>query len=294
MYEKINASSLLIRNKQPSQWFDIAWNFNIYRGCPHACIYCDSRADCYQVGDFERLKVKVNALELLNEELSGKRHKATIGTGSMSDPYNPFEKDLKLTRGALAILAQKGFPLHLNTKGDMLVRDLDLFQEINFHSFCSIAFSFTTCDDELAAKLEPFAPLPSKRLKAMAELTKNGIYCGALFTPMLPFITDNEHNIINSLQQIADSGASYAFSWFALSLKKGVREHYLGALTALFPTEAERFVQHFGNRSECQTPRYNHISEFFGDTCIQLGLKYRMQDIQSYEKNLAAEQLTIF
>jgi DNA repair photolyase len=189
--KEITAKQILVPARSPEEWFDIHYNMNLYRGCLHGCIYCDSRSTCYQLENFEDIELKVNALELLRQELSAKRRKVTIGTGSMSDPYNIHEEQTLYTRKALQIVSEFRFPIHINTKGTLIVRDIDILQKVDQNAMASVAVSFSTADDSIAAQTEPHAPSPSERLEVIRSLSAAGIYTGVLFMPILPFINDN-------------------------------------------------------------------------------------------------------
>jgi DNA repair photolyase len=148
----IQAKVLLSHVKQPDTWFGLKYNMNLYRGCQHRCIYCDSRSECYGIEDFDgEVLVKANAIELLREELARKRVKGTIGLGSMNDCYMPLERELNLTDRALALIAQFGFMVHVMTKSDLVLRDLDTLEEIN-QRYATVSFTITTADDELGKK----------------------------------------------------------------------------------------------------------------------------------------------
>jgi DNA repair photolyase len=168
---------MLMRSKDPASWFGVEHVFNVYRGCEHSCIYCDSRSECYDIDDFSDVQVKVNAPEMLRDELCRKRRRAVLGTGSMSDPYGPVEKEVRVTRRCLEAVAEIGFGIHISTKSDLVCRDKDLLQSIKRFS-ASVAFTVTTCDDGLAAKIEPGAPPPSRRLAALSELAGTGVHTG--------------------------------------------------------------------------------------------------------------------
>ena len=188
--EYIPAKSIVNRTKDPS-WFGTEYNMNIYRGCCHGCIYCDSRSDCYHNEDFEQVKVKADALRIIRDDLESKAKLGVVGTGSMSDPYNPFEKELQLTRRALTLLEAYGFGVAIATKSDLITRDIDVLSSIHrtMPAICKI--TLTTCDDALAAKVEPYAPSPSRRLAAVERLSAAGLFTGILMMPILPFLEDN-------------------------------------------------------------------------------------------------------
>jgi len=208
MIKEIYAKGLLSHVKQPEPWFGLKYNMNLYRGCQHQCIYCDSRSSCYQIENFKDILVKVNAIDLLEDELSRKRVKGTIGTGSMNDPYMPVEEKLNLTGRALEVIARFGFSVHIITKSDLVLRDLDILREIN-RIYTAVSFTITTTDEDLAIKLEPGAPAVSKRFDAMRVLSENGILTGVTMMPILPFLEDNEDNIAQIVTQAKEAGASY-------------------------------------------------------------------------------------
>lgn len=187
MSKEIEAKSILIRNKQPSGWFGTSYLFNIYRGCEHHCIYCDSRSLCYRINNFDELIVKKNAVDLLKKELKSKRKKGAIGTGSMSDPYTKSEKDYKLTRGCLETISEYNYPVHITTKSNLILRDVDLLQEIN-KIYASVAMTVTTTDDKLAEIIEPGAPSSTDRFKAIGVLSSIGVCTSITMMPILPSI----------------------------------------------------------------------------------------------------------
>ncbi|MCA9936647.1 MAG: radical SAM protein, partial [Anaerolineales bacterium] len=187
MIKSIEAKVMLAHVKQPDTWFGLKYNMNLYRGCQHQCIYCDSRSECYQVENFSDILYKENAIELLANELARKRVKGTIGTGSMNDPYMPIEAKIQLTRRALELIARFRFPVHIITKSDLVLRDLDLLRRIN-EVYTAVSFTITTADDQLAKRLEPAASPPSARLRAIKILAENGILTGITMMPILPFI----------------------------------------------------------------------------------------------------------
>ena len=190
MIREIQAKTLLAYVKQPDDWFGLKYNMNLYRGCQHRCIYCDSRSECYQIEHFDRdVLVKVNAIELLRKALAGKRIKGTIGTGSMNDPYMPVERYFNLTGQALEVIAEFRFPVHIITKSDLVLRDLDTLRTINTATLAMVSFTITTADDALARKLEPAAPdsngksEPEKPADTGTEkdLSEDQIYSLAIF-----------------------------------------------------------------------------------------------------------------
>lgn len=253
---------------------------NLYRGCQHACIYCDTRSECYGIKDISTISVKSNALELLAKELySKKRNKATIGTGSMNDPYMPIEKDLKLTQSALQIIANEKFPVHIITKSDLVVRDRDILQEIS-KTYAAVSFTITSANDELSKSIEPNAPPSSDRFKAIEQLAKHGIYTGITLMPVLPFINDTKENIQSLLQRAKDSGASYILPMFGVTLRKGSRDYFYKELDHKFPGLKEKYNSYFGESYECLSVKHKELTNTFMDVSEKLEIKTGMQFYQ--------------
>lgn len=272
MIKEIQTKSILSHSKTPDPWFGIQYTMNLYRGCQHQCIYCDSRSECYQIENFGDTLVKVNALELLERELPSKRVKGTVGTGSMNDPYAPVEKQYQLTRGALKQFIKYGFPVHVLTKSQMVIRDVDLLQEIQDNTQALVSFSITTCDDVLGKKVEPGAALVSERLAAMQFLANRGIKVGVLLMPVLPFIEDNWENI-RQIVELADAhGAGYILAAFGMTQRKGSQEYYLRQLERFFPGVKEKHLRTFGNRYECHARGAKQLSEQFKALCLEKGI----------------------
>ena len=200
MLELVPAKSILARNKDP-RWFGIDYQMNLYRGCCHGCIYCDSRSECYGIEEFDRVRGKKNALALLEEELRHKRKTGVAATGAMSDPYNPYESEAELTRGGLKLLDQYGFGAAVATKSARITRDLDVLKRIQSHSPVLCKITVTTCDDELCRKLEPYPSVTSERMEAVRILSGAGIFTGLLLMPVLPFLEDSLDNLLGIVRQ---------------------------------------------------------------------------------------------
>ncbi|MCA9968923.1 MAG: radical SAM protein, partial [Anaerolineales bacterium] len=246
MIKSIEAKVMLAHVKQPDTWFGLKYNMNLYRGCQHQCIYCDSRSECYQIENFSDILVKENAIALLENELARKRVKGTIGTGSMNDPYMPLEARIGLTRRALEVIARFRFPVHVITKSDLVLRDLDLLRQINA-VYAAVSFTLTTTDDRLAKKLEPGAPAPSARLRAMKILAENGIHTGVTMMPILPFIEDNVENVTQIVTQAHAHGAAYILPGFGMTLRDRQRAYYYARLDRHFPGLRQQYERRFGN-----------------------------------------------
>lgn len=151
MIEYIPAKTIVTKTKSP-EWFGMDYNMNIYKGCCHGCIYCDSRSECYHVENFDKVRAKENALQIIRDDLRRKVKKGVIGTGAMSDPYNPFEEKLCLTRHALELVDAYEFGIAIATKSPLITRDADILSGIKEHSPVLCKITITTADDELSKK----------------------------------------------------------------------------------------------------------------------------------------------
>lgn len=273
----IEAKSILSKLRQQDNWFGISYNMNLYRGCQHGCIYCDTRSECYKIGDISAISVKKNALGLLARELPRKRkEKATIGTGSMNDPYMPVEQELRLTRGALQMIADEKFPVHIITKSNLVTRDLDILQALS-KIYAAVSFTITTVRDELARKIEPYAPAPSQRFAAMHELAASGIYTGITYMPVLPYINDTEEEVRAIVQKAKEAGASYILPMFGVTLRKGSRDYFYQALEKHFPGVKSKYITRFNEQYVCYSPHYKNLSDTFLNETGRLNLSTRMK-----------------
>ncbi len=273
---EIQAKTLLAAVKQPDPVFGLRYNMNLYRGCQHQCIYCDSRSACYQIENFADVLVKVNAIDLLKKEIRSKRTKGAIGTGSMNDPYGPVERTYRLTGRALEVIAQHRFPVHVLTKSDLVTRDLAALQDIAA-DYAAVTFTLTTTDDDLARKLEPGAPAPGARLAAMRALSAAGIYCGVSMMPILPFIEDTADNIAAIVTQARDAGAQYIIPWFGMSMRDRQRAYFYARLDQLFPGLRRRYEAAYGERYICPVPGAERLSREFEALCEQAGMATRIR-----------------
>lgn len=273
------AKNIVFRTKAPDEWFGINYTMNIYRGCSHGCIYCDSRSSCFKDSNFDVVKVKEDALRIIRDDLQRKAITGVVGTGAMSDPYNPLEKELKLTRHALELINAFKFGASLITKSAMITRDADILADIQKHSPTIVKFSITTADDKLGKQLEPHVSSPSERFEAMHTLSKKGIFCGVLITPLLPFVTDTEANILAILQKAKAAGAKFVYTYMSMTLRPGSREHYFGHLDHLYPGLKEKYQKHFGTRYHCRSPKSKKLWRIYIAECQRLGLLYEMRSI---------------
>ncbi len=293
--ELIPAKTVISGYTDNNSWFGHNYNMNIYKGCCHGCIYCDSRSECYRVENFDDVRAKENALSLIEKELKSKRQTGVVGTGAMSDPYNPFEKEYGLTRGALVLINKYGYGVSIATKSDLILRDIDLIKAIQIHSPVIIKITITTCDDALCRKLEPNVSVSSKRFDALRELSANGIYAGILLMPVLPFLEDNEENIKGIIALAYESGAKFIYPAFGVTLRQNQREWYYDRLDQHFPNLKQKYIKQYGNAYECRSPKAKELWNLFKSECDRLGILYKMEDIvRGYTQGYGIDQLSFF
>ena len=253
---------------------------NIYRGCSHGCIYCDSRSRCYQFTHaFEDIEVKRNAPELLERALRSKRQKCMIGTGSMSDPYMHCEEQLGLTRKCLEIILRHGFGAAIQTKSDRILRDIDLLDEINRSSKCVVQMTLTTYDEALCKIVEPNVCATQRRIEVLETMREKGIPTIVWLSPILPFLNDTEENIRAILQACVRAGVKGVICFgMGLTLREGDREYYYAALDRHFPGLARRYAECYGSAYEVPSPNADKLMAVFQTICRENGLLYRPED----------------
>ena len=294
--EFLKAKTILSKEKYGDSWFGIDYKMNLYRGCSHGCIYCDSRSSCYHIDNFDVPKGKERALIILEEELFKLHNKGVVGIGSMSDTYNPFEKEYEQTRGALKLINKYGFGVSIDTKSDLILRDIDLLKEINKKNNVIIKFTITTPNDELSKIIEPRVCPSSKRFKAIKELSDNGIFTGILMNPVLPFITDNKDDIKELVRLAHLSGAKFIHTFMGMTLRENQRDYYYKELDRFFPGLKEKYIKYYGDRYNCTVPNYKELYKVFTNECDKYGILYNMKDIiKAYKKEIKEnEQMTLF
>ena len=256
---------------------------NLYRGCTHGCIYCDSRSEIYNMNHkFEDIEVKQNALELLKKELI-KRPKAMIGTGAMTDPYIPLEKRLKYVRKSLEMIYRYGFGFTCITKSDLVLRDLDLLKKINEKSRVVIQMTLTTADDELCRILEPNVCPTSRRVEVLKTLNDERIPTVVWLCPILPYINDTEENINSILDYCIESKVRGIFCFqMGLTLRKGNREYFYEKLDQHFPGLKEKYIEEFGQNYELPSPNNRKLMEIFKTRTSQEGILNNFDKVFGY------------
>ena len=274
------------------------WGMNIYRGCSHGCIYCDSRSRCYQfTHPFEDIEVKQNAPELLEAALRSKRKKCMIATGSMSDPYMHCEEKLRLTRKCLEIILRYGFGATLLTKSDRVLLDMDLLEEIHRKTKCVVQLTLTTYDDDLCRIVEPNVCTTRRRIEVLEEMRHRGIPTVVWLTPILPFINDTEDNIRAILAECIRVGVKGIICFdMGLTLREGDREYYYAALDKSFPGMKKRYIQRYANAYALPSPRAKELMGLFWNTCRQHGLLCTPEDCFAYLNDFPEpfEQTSLF
>lgn len=291
----IPAKTIISGYSANNPWFGSNYNMNIYKGCCHGCIYCDSRSECYHVENFDEVRAKENALAIIERELKSKRRTGVIGTGAMSDPYNVFEKEYCLTRGALSLINTYGFGSAIATKSNLITRDIDILKEIQRHSPVLIKITITTCDDKLCKRIEPDVSIASERFAAIRELSENGIFTGILLMPVLPFLEDNEENISGIIHGAHESGARFIYPAFGVTLRQNQREWYYKKLDALFPGLKQKYIKQYGSTYSCHSPEAGRLWQLFRKECDSHDILYKMEDIiKAYKQGYENIQLSLF
>ena len=289
--KEIHAKSIISRSKQPSHWFGVQYGMNIYRGCQHHCIYCDSRSACYHVENFDgEIIVKVNADQLLDERLRRMRKRYTIGTGAMSDPYMPIEKKYELTRKCLTIIDKYGMRAHLATKSNLILRDVDVLGEIA-KRYVSIAMTVTTMDEALAKIIEPNAPTPKERMEAVGILNSLGIKTGILLMPQLPYLMENREHLDPIIKACKDSDVQFIYPAFGMTLRDQQREYYYEKLAEYDQSLVPKYRKKYGDYYSAHCINGKKMYQYFKTRCKEEGL---FVDMPLYEREVTNAQMSIF
>lgn len=294
--EYIPAKTIVTKTKS-SEWFGTDYNMNIYKGCCHGCIYCDSRSDCYRIEHFETVRAKENALQIIRDDLRRKVRTGVIGTGAMSDPYNPFEQELELTRHALELMDAFGFGVAIATKSKLITRDLDILSEIREHSPVLCKLTITTADDHLARLVEPGVCVSSERFETVSQLSKAGIFTGILLMPVLPYLEDSEENVKAIVKRAHQCDAKFIYAAFGVTLRENQRIWYYDKLNEIFPDKdyVSKYKKQYGNYYECRSPKSKKLWNLFVAECQKHGILYDMKSIvRAYKKNYECTQLSLF
>lgn len=273
---------------------------NLYRGCTHGCIYCDSRSKCYHIEhSFEDIEVKENAVELLEDALKRKRRKCMIGTGSMTDPYIPLEDEIGNVRKALALIYKYGFGFTVITKSSRIMRDLDLLKKINEKSKCVVQITMTTHDDALCKKIEPNVCVTSERFEVLKQLRDADIPTVVWLSPILPFINDTMENISGILDMCIEARVCGVICFgMGLTLREGNREYFYNQLDKIFPNLKQRYIHEYGSRYIINSPNNNELMNLFHSKCGENGIMHDNKQIfdflSAFEEKNIPEQLSLW
>lgn len=293
--EEIVAKTILQTSKPNiNTWIYHNYNMNLYRGCPHGCIYCDSRSLCYGIDDFEHVKPKKDAMTILESELQKKRKKGIVAMGSMSDPYNPLEKKLELTRNALKLILKHGFGASIITKSNLVLRDLDLLKEINLHHSVIVNITITTADPDMQKQIEPFSSTTLERFEALKILNDAGIKAGITLMPILPFVNDTLENLDALIELSKTYHVNHIFAWFGMTTRDRQREHYYRQLDKYYPGVKEQHIKTFGYQYVNPSPKEKELLQRLEQKCKEYGILYHIKDInESFMKEHQQLQLDL-
>ncbi len=273
---------------------------NLYRGCSHGCIYCDSRSKCYNMQhDFEDIEIKENAIELLETALKHKRKKCMIGTGSMTDPYIPLETEFQNVRKALSLIYENGFGFTVITKSDRILRDMDLLQKINEKTKCVVQMTLTTADEDLCRKIEPNVSTTKERFEVLKQMRDAGIPTVVWLSPILPFINDTWENISAILDMCIEAKV-YGILCFdmGVTLRDGNREYFYRQLDKQFPGLKDKYIRIYGNQYIISSPDNKRLMKLFGKKCDEYGIVYKndliFEYLHTFEEKQSAEQMSLW
>lgn len=257
---------------------------NIYRGCTHGCIYCDSRSKCYGfTHEFEDIEVKINAPQLLEKALKSKRKKCIIGTGAMCDPYLHIEENLKLTRKCLELIDQYEYGVAVQTKSTRVLRDMDLLKSINDKTKAVVQMTMTTYDETLCKILEPNVSTTKERFETLLQFKEAGIPTVVWLTPILPFINDTEENIREILEYCVEAGVKGIICFgMGVTLRDGDREYFYKALDKHFPGIKNKYIRTYGNAYDIPSPNNEKLLEIFKEVCVKNGMIYQIKECFQY------------
>jgi DNA repair photolyase len=273
-------------------------SMNIYRGCTHGCIYCDSRSKVYQINHkFEDIEIKENAIELLENRLISKRKKCMISTGSMTDSYMPLEKDIEMTKKALEVIYKYGFGVSILTKSSLILRDLDLLKKINERSKAVVQLTLTTYDEELCKILEPNVSTTKERFDVLMKFKEHNVPTVVWLGPFLPFINDNLDNLKGILDYCIKAKVKGILNFgIGLTLREGNREYFYEKLDIHFPGLKEKYIKTYGNNYVIGSKNHKEMMNYFTKVCKENDILYKPNDVFQYldEFPSNSEQLSLF
>ena len=271
---------------------------NLYRGCTHGCIYCDSRSRCYSMDHtFEDIEVKRDALSILEAQLAKKRRPCMVGTGSMCDPYIELEEELSITRGCLKLLLKYGFGVSVLSKSTRILRDLDILRAIGDSAKCVVQTTLTTFDESLCREIEPNVSTTLERVEILKAMQREKIPTIVWISPILPFINDTEKNLRGLLGYCRETGVKGILCFgFGVTLREGSREHFYACLDRRFPGMKQKYIGQFGSAYQCDSPHSDRLMSIFRDFCDANGILYKTRDVFAYLRKFDPDgsQLSLF
>jgi DNA repair photolyase len=272
---------------------------NLYRGCTHGCIYCDSRSACYQMKhDFEDIEVKRNAVEILESQIRRKRQPCIITTGAMTDPYIHLEEELKITRQCLEVIEKRSYVgVAIQTKSSRIMRDIDLLYGINAKTKCVVQMTLTTHDEDLCRIIEPDVSTTAERFEVLKTMQKAEIPTVVWLSPILPFINDTEENLRGLLDYCVRAGVRGLINFgFGTTMREGSREYFYKKLDEHFPGMKQKYIETYGNAYECSSPNHKKLWAIFREVCQKHGIMHNINDVFKYMSRFEAkqEQLSLF
>lgn len=273
---------------------------NLYRGCTHGCIYCDSRSVCYNMKHaFEDIEIKENAVELLEHALKHKRKKCMIGTGAMTDPYIPLEIEIGNVQKSLSLIYEYGFGFTVITKSARILRDIDLLQKINEKTKCVVQMTLTTLDESLCRQIEPNVSTTKERFETLLRMRDAGIPTVVWLSPILPFINDTEENISGILDLCIEAEVFGVICFgMGLTLREGNREYFYRQLDLNFPHMKEKYIQTYGNQYLINSPDNHALMKLFHRKCGQNGVMHDnriiFEYLNTFEERQSYKQLSLF
>ncbi|MCL2079274.1 MAG: radical SAM protein [Oscillospiraceae bacterium] len=271
---------------------------NIYRGCTHGCIYCDSRSVCYQIKhDFEDIEIKRDAVRIFEEQLKRKRRPAMIGTGSMCDPYIHLEEETQITQQCLKLIERYGFGLAIQTKSSRILRDIDILKAINEKTKCVVQITLTTYDEDLCRIIEPDVSTTAERFAVLEAMRDAKIPTVVWLDPILPFINDTAENLRGLLDYCVRAKVRGIICFgFGMTMREGSRDYFYKKLDEHFPGMKQKYIQTFGGSYECQSPDNNRLMDIFKKECSRHGIICNLKDVFSYLREFETKerQLSLF
>jgi DNA repair photolyase len=277
-YELYTARSMINKLRHVDDWFWASYTLNPYRGCAHGCVYCDARANQYRLAESfeERIFIKENALEVLERQLP-RLQRGVVASGGVCDSYQPIERERGLTREVIEVLHRHKFPVEVLTKSDLVLRDLDLYEEIARQSWACVFFTITTFDEQIAQRFEPGAATPERRLEALRQVARTGVTTGVAMMPLLPGISDDDRSVEDVVSRVKDAGGQFVLGG-GLTLKEGAqRERYMGFLEAHYPEVLTLYAQLYGKGFEARGSYGPQMLRRVREVCMKWSIADRMR-----------------